>query len=180
MARTSLAERMTRLEQQKNRIAETETRLKLEERKARTRRLIEAGGLIEKAGLIDLDPNALYGALLSLKAGPDEADKIATWKAEGGRAFDLEVKAREEGKVPLIITLPRAQPLHTTTRLRKLGFRFSKVMQHWEGLARYDEAAELATELGGTVKRVGLAKTGELAADGSNAEAATAAAAAAE
>ena len=30
MARTTLAERMTRLEQQKNRIAETETRLKLE------------------------------------------------------------------------------------------------------------------------------------------------------
>ncbi len=177
MARTTLAERMTRLEQQKNRIAETETRLKLEERKARTRRLIEAGGLIEKTGLIDLEPNALYGALLSLKTGLDDAGRIASWKAEGGRTFDLEVKAREEGKVPLIITLPRAQPLHTTTRLRKLGFRFSKVMQHWEGLARYDEAAELATELGGTVKRVGSAKTGELAADGSNAEAATAAAA---
>jgi len=175
MARTSLAERLTRLEQQKNRIAETETRLKLEERKARTRRLIEAGGLIEKAGLIELEPNALFGALLSLKTGVDDAGKIASWKAEGGRAFDLEVKAREEGKVPLIITLPGAQPLSATTRLRKLGFRFSKVMQHWEGLARYDEAGELAIELGGTVKRVGPAETGALAADGSNAEAAVAA-----
>jgi len=177
MARTTLAERMTRLEQQKNRIAETETRLKLEERKARTRRLIEAGGLIEKAGLIDLDPNALYGALLSLKPGLDEAGRIASWKAEGGRAFDLEVKAREEGKVPLIITLPGAQPLHATTRLRKVGFRFSKIMQHWEGLVRYEEAAELATELGGTVKRVGPAETGEFAADSLSAEAASAAAA---
>ena len=177
MARTTLAERMTRLEQQKNRIAETETRLKLEERKARTRRLIEAGGLIEKAGLIDLDPNALYGALLSLKPSLDDAGKIASWKAEGGRAFDSEVKAREEGKVPLTVTLPGAQPLHATTRLRKLGFRFSKVMQHWEGLARYNEAAELAAELGGTVKRVGPAETDALAADGSNAGAPTAAAA---
>jgi len=164
MARTTLAERMTRLEQQKNRISQAETKLKLEERKARTRRLIESGGLVEKAGLIDLEPNTLYGALLSIKSLADDADRIANWKIEGGRAFDREAKARDEGKVPLVITLPGSQPMTVTTRLRRAGLRFSKVFQHWEGLARVDEAEGLAAELGGTVKRVGSPEPEEIAA----------------
>jgi hypothetical protein len=63
----SLAERLRAHEQQKARLAEQEAKLKDDERKARTRRLIQAGGLIEKAGLLELEPNALYGALLSLR-----------------------------------------------------------------------------------------------------------------
>ena len=176
MPRTTLAERMTRLEQQKNRIAETETRLKLEERKARTRRLIEAGGLIEKAGLLDLEPNVLHGALLSLNAMAD-AQTIAAWKAEGGRAFDREANVRNEGKTPLVINLPGPQPMSATTRLRKLGFRFSKVMQHWEGIARYEEAESLAVELGGAVRRVGVPETGEPATAAQDVTEVTAAAA---
>jgi DNA invertase Pin-like site-specific DNA recombinase len=57
MAR-SLAERLRAHEQQKARLAEQEAKLKDDERKARTRRLIQAGGLIEKAGLLELEPNA--------------------------------------------------------------------------------------------------------------------------
>jgi len=38
-------------------------------RKQRTRRLIEAGGLAEKAGFLTLHSNALYGAFLSLRDG---------------------------------------------------------------------------------------------------------------
>ena len=59
----------TRLEQQKARLQLEEGRLRDAERKARTRRLIEAGGLLDKAGLLALDANALYGALLSLRDG---------------------------------------------------------------------------------------------------------------
>ena len=65
MAR-SLAERLRAHEQQKARLAEQEAKLKTAERKARTRRLIEAGGLVDKVGLLDLDSSTLYGALLSL------------------------------------------------------------------------------------------------------------------
>jgi len=68
MAR-SLAERMRTNELQKARLAEQEAKLKGAERKARTRWLIEAGGLIAKVGLFDLDANALCGALLSLRDG---------------------------------------------------------------------------------------------------------------
>ena len=61
-----LAERLRAHEQQKARLAEQEAKLKTAERKARTRQLIEIGNLVDKAGLIELDSNTLYGALLSL------------------------------------------------------------------------------------------------------------------
>ena len=57
---------------QRNTTVELETKYQNQveaERKARTRRLIEAGGIIDKAGLLELDPNALYGALLGLAVG---------------------------------------------------------------------------------------------------------------
>ena len=154
MART-LSERMRAHEQQKAKLAEAEARLKLDERKQRTRRLVEAGALVEKTGLLDLDSNALYGALLSLRDGADDAAQVEKWAALGGRTFDREAKARDEGKEPLLLTFTTPLPKEATTVLRKAGFRFSRVMQHWEGLARFDEASTLAKAHGGTAQRVG-------------------------
>jgi Conjugal transfer protein TraD len=114
MTRTSLAERMSRLEQQKARLASEEAKIKNDERKARTRRLIEAGGLVEKAGLLDLEPNALYGALMSLSAGAKDSARVAEWAKAGGYVFDREAKARDAGREPLTVTFAAAlpDPLH--------------------------------------------------------------------
>lgn len=154
MARTSLAERQARLAQQRARLQLEENRLKDAERKARTRQLIEAGGLIEKAGLMALEPNALLGALLSLQAGAADADQVKAWARIGGHAARRDARAQEAAKEPLILTLAAAQPTGVTARLRKAGFRWSKVLQHWEGLALYEEAQDLARELGGELRRV--------------------------
>ena len=154
MART-LSERMRAHEQQKAKLAEAEARLKLDERKQRTRRLVEAGALVEKTGLLDLDSNALYGALLSLRDSADDAAQVEKWATLGGRTFDREAKARDEGKEPLLLTFTTPLPKEATTVLRKAGFRFSRVMQHWEGLARFDEASTLAEAHGGTAQHVG-------------------------
>lgn len=164
MARTTLAERMARLEAQKNRLQLAENKIKTEERKQRTRRLIEAGGLIEKAGLLALEPNALLGALLSLKDAAAKETQVAKWAAEGGRAFAREAKARDEGKEPLVIALAGSQPAPVTTALRSAGFRWSKVMKHWEGLARYEDAKALADQHGGTVRRLTPPATDDAAA----------------
>ncbi len=86
MAR-SLAKRLRAHEQQKARLAEQEAKLKDAGRKPRTRRLIEAGGLVETTGLLYLDPNALYGALLSLRDGSSNAKEVEQWAALGGRTF---------------------------------------------------------------------------------------------
>ena len=155
MARTSLAERQHRLEQQKARLQLEEGRLRDAERKARTRRLIEAGGLLDKAGLLALDANALYGALLSLRDAAADPATLERWRKAGGQAFDREARARDHGKEPLVLTLAGPQPAPVTARLRQAGFRWSKVLRHWEGLARLDEARALAAELGATLRRVG-------------------------
>ena len=154
MARTSLAERMTRLEQQKARLAADEARIKNDERKARTRRMIEAGGLIEKAGLLDLDSNALYGALLSLASHAKDAAHVAEWAKAGGHVFDREAKARDAGREPLTVAFAGALPTPFTTQLRAAGLRWNKVLRHWEGLADNAVVAALAAEHDGEVQRV--------------------------
>ena len=150
----SLAERLHAHEQQKARLAEQEAKLKTAERKARTRRLIEAGGLVDKVGLLDLEANALYGALLSLRDGADNKKQVEQWAALGGRAFAREARQRDEGKEPIVLTFPAAIDRDVTTTLRAAGFRFNKVLQHWEGLARHDDAEELASAHGGTLRRI--------------------------
>jgi hypothetical protein len=81
----------------------SDTRGWVVQRRERTRHLIELGGLVQKAGLIELvedDRATLYGALLDLagRARGDDAggDLLALWKRRGKRAFDAEAEGREE------------------------------------------------------------------------------------
>ena len=66
------------------------------QRRERTRHLIELGGLVQKAGLVELmqdDRAAIYGALLELadRLGGDEAAGLAElYRRRGRRAFDAE------------------------------------------------------------------------------------------
>lgn len=153
-AKTSLAERLQRLEQQKARLQLAESKIKDDERKARTRRLIEVGALVEKAGLAALPANALYGTLLEVAKKATDASEVARWETIGGRAFAQEAKARDADKEPLVLSLPFSQPAPVATALRAAGMRWNKVMRHWEGLAHYEEVLALANEHGGAVRRV--------------------------
>jgi len=79
------------------------------ERRERTHRLIELGGLVQKSGLADLvddDRATLYGALLSLVETLPEDERpsaLALWRRRGQRAFsaeqDLKASADREGAV---------------------------------------------------------------------------------
>lgn len=70
------------------------------ERRERTRRLIELGGLVQQSGLVDVtgdDRAMIYGALLSLaealaKDRPENV--LALWRRRGQRAFAAEQAAR--------------------------------------------------------------------------------------
>jgi Conjugal transfer protein TraD len=63
-------------------------------RRERTRHLIELGGLVRKAGLVELldDDNAvLLGAFLTVAAklrGEDREQALVLWRREGKRAFE--------------------------------------------------------------------------------------------
>ena len=68
------------------------------QRRERTRHLIELGGLVQKAGLVDLtddDRATLYGAMLDLAArARDDGNALALWKRRGKRAFDAEAEGQ--------------------------------------------------------------------------------------
>lgn len=154
MARTSLAERMSRLEQQRAKLAEQEAKLKADERKQRTRRLVEVGALVEKAGLLEMEQTALHGALLALAGLAGDKAKVAEWTAVGKAALDEETKEDDATKEPLTVTFPAPLPTAFSTRLRGAGLRWNKFLQHWEGMANYDAVTGLAAEQGGAVTRV--------------------------
>ncbi|MGE4410240.1 MAG: conjugal transfer protein TraD [Sphingobium sp.] len=67
-------------------------------RRERTRHLIELGGLVVKAGLVDLtndDRATLYGAFLTVagKLQSDErANALVLWQRRGKRAFEAETE----------------------------------------------------------------------------------------
>lgn len=64
-------------------------------RRARTRHLIELGGLVVKAGLVELtsdDRAVLLGAFLEIAdtlVGENREQTIALWRRRGSRAFKL-------------------------------------------------------------------------------------------
>ena len=154
MTRTSLAERMSRLEQQKARLARDEAKLKADQSKQRIRRLVAAGTLVEGTGLLCLDDAALYGALLSLVAAAQQPARIAEWQKAGREAYGREKDATAATKGALIVTFPVPLPTAFATRLRGAGLRWNKLLSHWEGLVDHDAIAALAGEHNGTVRRV--------------------------
>ena len=86
---------------------------------------------------------------------------MAQWAALGGRAFAQEARLRDAGKEPIVLTFPGPLPKDATTKLRAAGFRFSKVLQHWEGMATPDDAEAFATAGNGIVRRINAPATPE-------------------
>ncbi len=76
--------------------ARTDRRSWVVQRRERTRHLIELGGLVQKAGLVELtddDRATMLGALLGLAdalRGDDAAQAAELWRRRGLRAFETE------------------------------------------------------------------------------------------
>ena len=94
MALSRLTATRHRLEAAKARTDMREWQVK---RRERTRQLIELGGLVVKAGLVELaddDRAALYGAFLTVAAklrGEEREQALVLWKRKGKRAFEAEI-----------------------------------------------------------------------------------------
>lgn len=91
-----------RLEASKARIDTREWALK---RRSRTRHLIELGGLVIKARLVELtddDRATLYGAFLAVAdklRGEDRKKALALWKRKGRQAFEAEAGINSVARV---------------------------------------------------------------------------------
>ena len=141
----NVEEQKIKLEQKKNRLIAEETRLRLKERKARTRYLIENGGLVTKAGLDNLPTNALYGALLFLKEQLDDMPEVmSTWIVKGNKAFNQEQKTL----TPVICKFASEPTKEIRTLLRSFGLRFNRFRSEWYG--NINDSSELKNKLGDT------------------------------
>lgn len=101
MTKTNLIEKRKKLEQRKNRIKQLDASLNIQERKHRTRRLIELGGLVSKAQLKNWNSNVLLGGLLSLKEREQDTSQMTAWSHKGGVVFSGERAKDSEGSLPL-------------------------------------------------------------------------------
>jgi len=131
MTKTNIIEhKKKRLEQQKNRLKEQEALLKQLERKARTRKLIELGGLLLKAQLDEVFTNALYGGLLFLK---EQFEKDSAFKKKceqiGGAAFNAE----KSDKVAVLVTFKEKPAEDIRLKIRDLGLKWNAIRKEWHG-----------------------------------------------
>jgi len=146
LKRVTLAQRMNRLKEQ-------EAHIKSIERKTRTRKLIEVGGLIAKAGLDHLASNELYGALLEIAAKAKDAAKIKDWEEKGGKAFYHEGKQNGE---PIIIKFTAKPDMETRNTLRKYGCKWNSLRQEWEGIADYLILKPIVENIGGVIRKLSI------------------------
>lgn len=119
-----------KLEQKKNRLAAEEIRINLKERKLRTRRLIEIGGLVVKAKLDHLATNTLFGALLTLSESLAKDSNIQKqWTAIGKRVLDQEEKKQSA----VILKLDSKPSDQIRAHLRSHGLKWNKLREEWYG-----------------------------------------------
>lgn len=80
----------------------TDGRSWIVERRERTRRLIELGGLVQKSGLAELtgdDRSMIFGALLTLveaTRAPGSEPIHQLWRRRGKRAFQAQAQTRKK------------------------------------------------------------------------------------
>jgi len=119
-----------RLEQKRNRLAAEEIRINLKERKLRTRRLIEIGGLVVKAKLDHLPTNTLYGALLTIAESLDKDHGLQKqWTTIGKDILDQEEKKQSA----VILKFDSKPSDQIRTHLRSHGLKWNKLREEWYG-----------------------------------------------
>lgn len=108
------------------------------ERKTRTRRLIELGGLVAKAGLENLESNALLGGLLHLKQLVADQKAKEEFSHQGGKSFAKE----NSGKSPVIVKFDEKPNEETRVKIRELGLKWNALRGEWQGYAEWQKLDE--------------------------------------
>jgi len=150
MPKLTLAERLERAAAKKAKAEEQTARLKLIEKKERTRRLIEIGGLAVKAGINTLPASALYDRFLHIAADAKDPHAVTQWERAGSRHFQAE----EDIRVVAVARFPNKVEPELAASLRSAGFRWNRFLKQWEGNVDYQEAAPLVEGQGGTISKL--------------------------
>ena len=152
MPKRTLAERLELAAQKKAKAEQEQAKLMEMQRKERTRRLIEIGGLAAKAGIDGLSTAALYDRFLKIAADAKDAKTVEAWEQSGGRHFHRE--QQDGSRAIAIAKFPEKLPPELTAELRGLGFKWNRLLVHWEGQVEWDAAKALVEAKGGTIAKV--------------------------
>lgn len=140
MTKYSLLQKMEQtLEVKKNRLKQLESHIKNIKRKTRTRRLIELGGLVAKAGLEDLESNALLGGLLHLKQLVTDPKIEEEFAHQGGKEFAKEY----QNKSLVIVKFDEKPNNEIRAKIRELGLKWNAIRQEWQGYVDAEEFKQL-------------------------------------
>ena len=145
----NLLDRKKELERQRIALLGKEKAIIEIERKERTKKLIELGGLVAKAGLDSLNTKTFYGALMSLSAQKEDLNVINSWQEQGTIAFAKDSK-NQDG-VSLVIQFNEKPTPEVRTQIRALGLRWNAIRQEWQGKCRLELARALAEQYGGVL-----------------------------
>jgi hypothetical protein len=145
----NVTDQKVRLEQKKNRLIAEETRLKLKERKMRTRHLIEVGGLVTKAGLDHLPTNTLYGALLSI--GESLETNVAI-KEQWTKIGKTKLEEEQTNKHAVILKFEQELSNEIRKVIRNHSLKWNKLRQEWYGYVFNINA--LKNDLGATLYQI--------------------------
>ncbi|QES95774.1 conjugal transfer protein TraD [Orientia tsutsugamushi] len=112
------------LQQKKAKLIMDEVNLKIKERKMRTRRLIEMGGLVAKAKL----DHTLFGAIVSLKETLTQHPNVQNhWTTIGKDIFDKE----QQNKAAVILKFASEPDENTKRNIRLHGLKWNSFRQEW-------------------------------------------------
>ena len=132
-AKQRIALRKTRLERDSKRVKELE-------QKARLRKKIEFGAMVETVGLLDFDPTVFLGALMEIKNGSSDNQRVKIWQELGAKTSENSDKT---DKKPVIV-VPKAEiSKDIREQLRALKLRWNSFRNEWEGYAIPDEIRSL-------------------------------------
>ncbi len=139
-----LEKRRKNIEQRKNKLKQLEVSLNAQERKKRTRRLIEIGGLAEKANLKDWPANTLLGAFLSIQEKESDKKQMDAWAHKGGSAFASEksLSSRKRGS-PVIVKFETQPSEEIRASLKSLGLKWNALRKEWEGYTQVEKLKEV-------------------------------------
>lgn len=146
-----IEKRKQKLERLKRVIQQQDNLIKLQERKARTRKLIEWGGLVAKAGLDDFDANTLLGALVDIKEQATSNPKMLDhWSNHGGALFNLD----QQNKKAVIVSFKDTVDSDLKLSLRSLGLKWNIIRQEWQGYSDLRKLKELLQETSASIEEV--------------------------
>lgn len=126
----NISDQKKKIEQKKARLQHQETILKLKERKARVRHLINIGGIAAKAEIDHLPSDVFLGACIHIKdlIKKDESI-IEQWQKIGAEIY----KEETENKTAVILTLQTKITQENRNAIRSHGLRWNTLRKEWYG-----------------------------------------------